>query len=217
MRSKWTSVALATALSVSAVGVGAGAATAFVDERPQTRVAPAVPAVADPTQLIGQVGDLGAVLKTVSGLTSAASAEKPDADILGDRLELLIAQIDKLLKSLGGGAVPPVVPDTGTVVPDTGTVVPDTGSVVPGTGTVLPNTGGVLPGTAQVNTGKALPLPGLSLEDALASLKKNAEALVAAATKVPPDLDKVKAALTALATDVVSVLTAAVTKIAPPV
>ncbi|MGW0662154.1 hypothetical protein [Streptodolium elevatio] len=209
MRSTWTSVALATALSVSAVGVGAGAATAFVDDRPQTRVAPAVPAAPDPTQLIGQVGDLGAVLKTVSGLTSAASAEKPDADVLGDRLELLTTQVDKLLKSLGGGAVPPVVPDTGSVVPNSGTVAPDTG-------TVVPNTGGVLPGAVQAGTGKALPVPAVSLEDALASLKKNAEALVAAATKVPPNLDGVKTALTALATDIVNVLTAAVTKIAPP-
>ncbi|MEU8133965.1 hypothetical protein [Streptodolium elevatio] len=217
MRSKWTSVALATALSVSAVGVGAGAATAFVDDRPQTRVAPAVPAAPDPTQLIGQVGDLGAVLKTVSGLTSAASAEKPDADVLGDRLELLTTQVDKLLKSLGGGAVPPVVPDTGSVVPDTGSVVPNTGTVAPDTGGVVPNTGGVLPGAVQAGTGKALPVPAVSLEDALASLKKNAEALVAAATKVPPNLDGVKTALTALATDIVNVLTAAVTKIAPPV
>lgn len=195
MRSKWTSVALATALSVTVVGAGAGAATAFVDDRPPAKVAaPAAPAAQqapDPAQLIGNVGDLGGLLKVVGNLVGGASKEKPDAAALTDQLDLFNLLSEKVLKALGGGA--------------------------------LPVNGDNQPGNAQpanathVQDGKALPLPGLSLEDALAALKKDLDALVKAATKVPPDLEAVKTAVTAIATDVLGVLTAAVTKLAPPV
>jgi hypothetical protein len=191
MRSKWTSVALATALSVTAVGAGAGAATAFVDDRSPARATAPAPAaeaaVPDAAQVIGKAGDLGGLLQLVSELVTGASAEKPDADALTAKLKDVTAQADKVVKSLGGGTLPV-----------------STDSVVPA-------------GVTQVQDGKALPLPGLSLEDAIAALKKDLDALVKAATTVPPDLEAVKNAVTTVATDVLAVLTAAVAKLAPPV
>ncbi|MDI2130008.1 hypothetical protein [Yinghuangia seranimata] len=199
MHSKWTTVALTTVLGVSAVGVGAGAAAALIDMPEVRAAAPAVdPAVPDASAAVGKLGALGSVLKTVNGLVSAATAEKPDADALEDKLTVLDVQTKALLDLLGGAA-PSLPASPPAVLPDKPLPV----SPPP----IIPLAPNVDPAA------HALPLPGLSLEDALANLKKDAAALVAAATKVPPNVDGVKSAVTSVATDLLAVATAAVTKL----
>lgn len=198
MRGKWASVALAGVVGVSAVGVGGGAAAAWMDRSEMRQMAPGVDRAApDPAAAVGQLGALGSVLETANGLVGLASADKPDAAALNDKLNAL-GVASKTLQDLVGGAGLPSVAASPAVPASPLPSVPVTG--------VLPNA----PGSA---AHKALPLPTVSLEDALANLKKHAAELVAAATKAPPDADGVKSAVTAIATDVLGVATATVTKL----
>jgi hypothetical protein len=149
----------------------------------------ALPAAPDPTAALSALGALGGVTEAVAGLASSATAKPaPSPADLTAKLTAL-ADAGKALTA----ALPAAPAKKTTHKSSPSDVVPPLPVPVP----PLPVPAPPLP----------VPLPG-GIGDALATLQKDATALVAAITAVDPA--KITAALTSLVTDTLAVVTGTV-------
>lgn len=193
IRTTLTCTILASAVIAGGMATTASAATD--GHRGTSHHQAALPAAPDPTAALSALGALGGVTEAVAGLASSATAKPaPSPADLTAKLTALTDAGKALTAALPAAPAKTVHKSSPSdIVPPLPVPVPPLPVPVP----PLPVPAPPLP----------VPLPG-GIGDALATLQKDATALVAAITAVDPA--KITAALTSLVTDTLAVVTGTV-------